>query len=153
MSQETPEHQLETGALIEHIETRYHAVHRRELPELVRLAKAELNDKVPRGLPRLLERFAKDLDIHMEKEEAIAFPFMRRGGGAMVIGPIAILRGEHSEHQAWIRKLEALTNGLEPPEGVGTRCRELYTGLRKFADDLAEHIRIENDILFSRFSR
>jgi regulator of cell morphogenesis and NO signaling len=33
-------------------------------------------------------------------------------------------------------------------------CRSwtaLYTGLRKFADDLVEHIRLENEVLFPRY--
>src|SRR5215469_17574165 len=58
-----------TEGLIELIETRYHAAHRRELPVLVRLARrveAVHKDKpdVPRGLAALLEQMSVELEAH-----------------------------------------------------------------------------------------
>ncbi len=37
-----------------------------------------------------------------------------------------------------------------PADACGS-WRSLYAGVEKFADDLATHIRIENEILFPRF--
>ena len=152
---ETP---LTTSDLIDHIETRYHAVHRRELPELVRLARrveAVHKDKpdVPQGLADLLARIAVELDSHMQKEEVILFPLMRNGGGPMIGGPISVMLAEHEDHGANLRRLEALTNNFEPPEGACTTWRALYAGVRKFVDDVMEHIHTENNILFPRFAQ
>ncbi len=148
---------LPTNELIDHIELRYHAVHRRELPELVRLARrveAVHKDKpaVPCGLADLLAQMSEELESHMQKEELILFPMMRRGGGPMIGGPISAMLAEHDEHGANLRKLETLTNNFEVPKGACTTWRALYSGARKLADDLMEYIHTENNILFPRFA-
>lgn len=144
--------------LIGLIETRYHAVHRRELPELVRLARrveAVHRDHadVPRGLADLLERMQAELEEHMQKEEQILFPMMRRGGHPMIAQPIAVMLAEHDDHGAHLRALEALTHDFTPPAGACTSWRALYAGAAKFADDLVTHIHTENNVLFPRFVR
>lgn len=73
-----PERPERTDDLISLIETRYHATHRRELPELVRLARRveavhKSHPSVPRGLAVLLERMTIELEDHMRKEEEILF--------------------------------------------------------------------------------
>lgn len=146
----------ETGALIDLIETRYHAPHRRELPELIRLARrveAVHGDKpeAPRGLADLLEEMGAELESHMQKEEAVLFPMMRGGGHPMIGHPIAMMRHEHDDHGEHLRALEALTNSGVPPAGACNTWRALFAGTRKLADDLMEHIHLENNILFPRF--
>lgn len=148
---------LSTGDLVDHIETRYHAVHRRELPELIRLARrveAVHKDKpdVPHGLADILASMAVELDSHMQKEEVILFSMMRNGGGPMIGGPISVMLAEHEDHGANLRRLEALTNNFQPPEGACTTWRALYAGVHKFVDDVMEHIHTENNILFPRFA-
>ncbi|MFC7736337.1 iron-sulfur cluster repair protein YtfE [Roseomonas sp. GCM10028921] len=146
----------ETGALIDLIETRYHATHRRELPELIRLARrveAVHGDKpeAPRGLADLLEEMGLELESHMQKEEAVLFPMMRDGGHPMIGHPVAMMRHEHDDHGEHLRALEALTNNGEPPAGACNTWRALFAGTRKLADDLMEHIHLENNVLFPRF--
>ena len=143
--------------LIELIETRYHAAHRRELPELVRLARrveAVHKDKpdVPRGLAALLEQMSVELEAHMQKEEQVLFPLMRRGGHPMIVQPIAMMVAEHDDHGAHLRSLEEITDDFTPPAGACTTWRALYVGARKLAEDLVEHIHTENNVLFPRFS-
>jgi len=146
-----------TEGLIELIETRYHAAHRRELPELVRLARrveAVHKDKpdVPRGLAALLEQMSVELEAHMQKEEQVLFPLMRRGGHPMIVQPIAMMVAEHDDHGAHLRSLEEITDDFTPPAGACTTWRALYVGARKLAEDLVEHIHTENNVLFPRFS-
>ncbi|SHJ90397.1 regulator of cell morphogenesis and NO signaling [Roseomonas rosea] len=146
----------DTDALISLIETRYHATHRRELPELIRLARrveAVHGEKLeaPRGLADLLEDMGAELESHMQKEEQILFPLMRDGGHPMIGHPIAMMRHEHDDHGEHLRMLEALTNHGEAPPGACNTWRALYAGTRKLADDLMEHIHLENNILFPRF--
>ena len=143
-------------AMIAMIETRFHATHRRELPELIRLARrveAVHADKpdVPRGLAALLETMAEELESHMQKEEQMLFPLMRRGGHPMIVHPIGCMRHEHDHHGEHLRALEKLTNAGTPPEGACNTWRALYAGTRKLTDDLMEHIHLENNILFPRF--
>ena len=145
-----------TAALIDLIETRYHTTHRRELPELIRLARCveavhKDHDAVPRGITPLLERMSGELEVHMKKEELILFPTMRRGGHPMIAQPIAVMLAEHEDHGVHLRELEALTNDFVAPEDACPSWRALYIGTRKLVDDLMEHIHTENNILFPRF--
>jgi regulator of cell morphogenesis and NO signaling len=147
----------QTEALIALIEARYHAVHRAELPELVRMARRveavhKENPATPNGLANLLERIAQHLEAHMRKEEQVLFPMMRRGGHPMITQPIAVMLAEHDDAGENLRTLETLTNDFTPPQGACTTWRALYAGARKFADDLLTHIHTENNILFPRFA-
>lgn len=146
----------ETAALIDHILTRYHAVHRAELPELIRLARRveavhRGHPDVPAGLADFLEETLQELDTHMHKEEAMLFPMLLQGGHPMIQYPIAVMRGEHEEHGDRLRLIEGLTNGGTPPEDACPTWRALYAGIRKLLDDVMEHIHLENNILFPRW--
>lgn len=143
--------------LVDHILTRYHAVHREQLPELIRLArKVEQvhgeRDDCPHGLADHLSAMAQELESHMRKEEDVLFPLIARGHGAMAGAPITVMRMEHDEHGVALRRLEDLTDGLTPPRAACTTWRALYAGLRTFRQDLMAHIHTENNILFERFA-
>ena len=142
--------------LIDLIETRYHAVHRRELPELVRLARRveavhKEHPAVPQGLAALLELMNGELEDHMRKEEEILFPLMRRGGHPMIAQAIAVMLAEHDDHGVHLRTLERLTGDFVVPDDACPTWRALYVGAKKLADDLIEHIHTENNVLFPRF--
>ena len=142
--------------MIDYIVERFHNVHRRELPELRKLAaRVEAvhagHAAVPAGLADLLERMQGELESHMQKEEQILFPMMRTGGHPMIVHPIGMMRHEHDEHGVALRSLAALTNDLTLPEGACNTWRALYAGLGKLVEDLTEHMHIENNILFPRF--
>ena len=60
----------ETGALIDHILTRYHAMHREDLASLVPLAErveqVHADDPdAPRGLAHALTRLSREMEDHM----------------------------------------------------------------------------------------
>ncbi len=148
----------ETNALIGHILARYHDTHRRELPELLRLAArvgaAPCRPRHGAGrsaAPRWQE-LASALDEHMAKEEQILFPLMMQGGHPMIASPIGRMRFEHDEHGERLARLEELTHGLALPEDACPTWRALYAGLRKLIDDVHEHVHLENNLLFPRFS-
>lgn len=149
----------EPVALIAHILVRYHEVHRRELPELIRLAKrveavhGERPD-APKGLAQLLVPFARELDDHMRKEEMVLFPMMEdfignKGGNDFIRHPIAAMRAEHIEAGDTLKQIE--TFAVEPPADACPTWRALNAGLAKFCDDLMSHIHLENNILFPAF--
>lgn len=143
--------------LVDHILERYHAVHREQLPELIRLARRVEQvhgdrEDCPQGLASHLETMAQDLESHMRKEEQILFPMIVRGHGRMAGMPIGVMRAEHNEHGAELRRLEELTDDITPPRGACTTWRALYMGLRTFREDLMTHIHLENNVLFERFA-
>lgn len=146
----------DVSGLIDLIETRYHAVHRRELPELIALARRvervhAANPEAPAGLADLLAAMEEDLGDHMTKEEQVLFPMMRRGGHPMIAQPIVMMRHEHDGHGEQLRELDRLTHGGETPAEACNTWRALYAGTRKLTEDLVEHMHIENNILFPRF--
>ncbi|MDO8343129.1 MAG: iron-sulfur cluster repair protein YtfE [Cellvibrio sp.] len=139
--------------LIDFILENFHQVHRAELPELVRLAtKVERvhidKPDCPHGLSDHLLHMAQELEMHMQKEEQILFPMIKRGTGSMVLGPISVMRHEHDDDSMALRELERLTNNMQPPLGACNSWCALYLGLQKLRNDLMEHIHLENNLLF-----
>jgi regulator of cell morphogenesis and NO signaling len=146
-----------TDELIEHILERYHATHRAELPELVRLAarveaRHAENPLVPRGIHAALVEAEQALDDHMQKEEQILFPLMRSGGHPMIHAPIGRMRHEHDEHGERLLNLERLEHHFELPAEACPTWRALYAGVQKLIDDVHEHVHLENNVLFPRYA-
>ena len=143
--------------LVDHILARYHAVHREQLPVLIRLASRVEQvhgdrEGCPHGLAEHLNTMAQELESHMRKEEMVLFPLIVRGQGARAGMPIGVMRAEHDEHGAALQRLYELTNDITLPRGACTTWHALYAGLKAFRDDLVTHIHIENNILFERFA-
>lgn len=146
----------DTAALISHIQGRYHDTHRRELADLIPLArKVEAvhgeNPDAPHGLAHHLAEILVELESHMLREEQMLFPIMLNGGHPTIADPIAVMRAEHEAHADQLRALEHITHGFSLPDGACRSWQALYAGTGKFADDLVVHIHLENDLLFPRF--
>lgn len=147
----------DVDGMIDMILERFHETHRREIPELLRMARRveavhRDNPEVPAGLADMLERIGAELESHMQKEEQVLFPMMRKGGHPMIAGPISVMLSEHDDHGENLRALEAITDDFTPPADACTTWRALYAGARKLTDDVMEHIHTENNKLFPRFA-
>lgn len=145
-----------TDELIELILARYHAAHRRDLPELIKLARRveavhRANPAVPAGLGDLLAGLEEEMEVHMKKEELILFPAMRHGASKMIGTPIMAMMAEHDDQGVHLRAMEAMTDDFTPPPEACATWRALYVGAGKLADDMMEHIHTENNVLFPRF--
>ena len=154
MTDTAPVHDAAT--LTQHIEARYHARHREQLPSLADLArKVETvhagDAHVPAGLADLLRLMIEELEVHMKKEELILFPAMRKGGGPGIEHPIVVMRADHDGHDREVAEIRRLTGGPALPAGACRSWTALYAGLEEFLADLAEHMRLENEVLFPMF--
>lgn len=152
-----PPEAADSPALIDHILDRFHATHREELAWLIPMAqKVETvhgdHEEAPLGLTAALIALADDLESHMQKEEQVLFPMIRGGGHPMIAHPIAAMRAEHAEAVRLLGQVLQVTRNLDLPVGACRSWTALYTGLRKFADDLAAHMALENDVLFARYA-
>ncbi|TNE35270.1 MAG: iron-sulfur cluster repair di-iron protein [Alphaproteobacteria bacterium] len=141
--------------LTDYIQSRYHDTHRTEIRELILLSrKVETvhrdNPKAPAGLADILRQMEGELEVHMKKEELILFPAMRWADGTLD-APISRMRQDHDDHGAFIRELMAKTDKFSPPLEACRSWQALYIGLAKLCTDLAEHIQLENNVLFPRF--
>lgn len=139
--------------LVDHIVRRFHEQHRVQLPELIRLARKiehvhEQNLDCPAGLADVLEGLQQALESHMLKEEQVLFPMLIQGAGSLVRGPVAVMRFEHEEQEKAIDDIRRITQNLTLPASACNTWRALYGGLRSFTEDLAQHIHLENDVLF-----
>src|SRR5690606_20431487 len=146
---------LSTGELTEYVQTRYHETQRREIAELIQLSrKVEAvhkdHPRAPAGLADVLRQMEGELEVHMKKEELILFPAMR-WADTVLDAPISQMRHDHNDHALFLERLKGLTNDFTLPEDACRSWQALYSGLAKLADDLVEHIHIENNILFPRF--
>lgn len=146
----------DAAALTHHIETRYHARHREQLPMLAAMAERVEDvhfgdDGVPDGLSVLLQQMIGEMEIHMKKEELILFPAIRRGGMPGIEAPIAVMRADHAGHDREVAEIRRRTGNLTLPDGACGTWTRLYEGLTEFVADLTEHMRLENEVLFPPF--
>ena len=109
------------------------------------------DEHVPEGLSALLRHMIGALEVHMKKEELILFPAIRRGGGPGIAAPIAVMRADHDDHDREVAEIRRLTGNLALPDGACRTWTALYAGLGTFLEDLTEHIRLENEVLFPPF--
>ncbi|WP_434722827.1 iron-sulfur cluster repair di-iron protein [Mesorhizobium sp. RIZ17] len=147
---------MSNEVLIDHIQACYHEAHRRALPELIALSrKVEAvhreHPKVPAGLSDALRLLGGELEQHMAKEEAILFPAMLQWTEGKYDIPISELRHEHDGQGISLRLLESLTDNFTTPEGACRSWQALYVGVAQLAEDMIEHIHLENNVLFPRF--
>ncbi len=146
---------LSAPMLIEHILSRFHEVHREQLPELIRLARRveavhKEHPQCPTGLADRLESMHDELLAHMTKEEEVLFPMMRTLHPAVPTA-IRMMRMEHHDHGDQLEHLKQLTAEFNPPQDACRTWLALYASLAQFADDLVEHIHLENNRLFPVF--
>jgi regulator of cell morphogenesis and NO signaling len=145
-----------TAALIDHILNRYHETHRRELSELIRLARKVEgghagHPEAPQGLADALEAMQEELEEHMQTEESGLFPSMRQQDDAGTVLPISQMRRDHERHGEHLGRVEAIAKGFVLPEGACRSWKALYVGTAKLVDDVMDHIHLENNVLFLRF--
>jgi regulator of cell morphogenesis and NO signaling len=147
---------LDVSGLIELILTRYHETHRREFPEAIRLARKveavhSAEPECPRGLADHLAFMADDLESHQRREEQVLFPMMLGGGSPMIHMPIGRMVAEHRDVEDQLARLRVLTHDHVPPPGSCATWQALSQACRKLDEDLCEHMRLENEVLFQRF--
>ena len=145
--------------LADHIESHYHAALRKDLPLLIdasRKVERVHADKpgVPAGLADVLVEFFGEMEQHMQKEERVLFPMLRRGvRGEGVYMPVRMMESEHDSHREYLERIRELTDDLQLPPHACATWTALYNGLAHVEAELMQHIHLENNILFSRATR
>jgi len=152
------------AALADHIERTHHAYLRAELPRLVEMAERVARKHGWRDgrLPEVGERvfgLAREMSLHMTKEENILFPYIREleatgtrpaAGCGSVANPIRQMEAEHDSAGNTLARLRELTDGFTPDENSCNTHRALLAGLAELEADLHRHVHKENNILFPR---
>lgn len=138
----------EKPRIAQHVVERFHAAHRRELPELIRLArKVERvhgdHEKAPHGLADTFEDLVATLADQMALEESELFPALAAGDGSRR----EEIAAEHAAVERALHDMEHLTDGFSPPPGACRSWQALYLGGAKLADDLRAHLALERQLV------
>lgn len=142
----------------------HHRNIRTEGPATLRLlSELSENSTVMADVERHFSQSLNDLENHLLKEENVLFPYItelfeasqqRRRIEPMhcgtVANPIGVMMMEHQDEQERHRHIADLTGGYTAPAGASPQYVEALDRLRRFSEDLDEHIHIENDIVFPR---
>jgi regulator of cell morphogenesis and NO signaling len=102
---------------------------------------------------------ATELASHMQREEMVLFPFVRKLANVKqltpppfgsVENPIQMMMAEHAVEGDRLARISELSNHYNPPADACTTYRVAFAMLREFEEDLHLHIHLENNIMFPR---
>ncbi len=153
------------GFLVDFIENTHH-IYVRENVEIMlqytnRVAEvhAELHPEVVR-INELTHSLVAELMPHMQKEEQILFPFIKKllqlkkegknVSKKFVQSPINVMHMEHENAGDIVKEIASLSKNFTLPEGACNTYRAMYAKLEEFQNDLFQHIHLENNILFPK---
>jgi regulator of cell morphogenesis and NO signaling len=153
--------------LVDFIVENHHAFIRRAVPELELLLEKVCdrhgNDSLE--LLQIREAFldlSEDLVSHMEKEENILFPAIKRLESEskehnpiqrIIQAPITAMEDEHEAAGDLVKRIRSLSFNYTPPDFACPTFQVTYQKLKEFDNDLMRHIHLENNILFERFKK
>ncbi len=150
--------------LIDFIIQNHHTFVKKNIPEIeIFLDKVcDAHGKDCDELLRIREKFsdlADELTSHMEKEELVLFPAIKRLESndkkdhplaSTIQAPVGVMEHEHVIAGDLIKEIRSLSNNYTPPDFACPTFRITYKKLQEFDNDLMKHIHLENNILFER---
>ncbi|MGX6442270.1 iron-sulfur cluster repair di-iron protein [Neobacillus sp. K501] len=152
----------DSNTIIDHVINHYHLTSREELsmmsPYVTKVSRVH-GDSHPELL-RVYELFyelKKELIEHMDKEEAIVFPIIKKLADGTVenreesIQMIVELEKEHDHAGAILRELREITSDFTPPVDACGTYRLVYKRLEDLEGLTFMHVHLENNILFPRY--
>jgi regulator of cell morphogenesis and NO signaling len=112
---------------------------------------------------RLFLEVARELSMHMQKEELVLFPYIDMVEQAAndgrqieppffgtVRNPIQMMMKEHDAAGDLVKRIRKTSGEYTVPADGCTSYQALYQELREFEADLHQHVHLENNILFPR---
>ena len=159
---------MELDSLCDYIVGRHHSYVEKNIPFL-----KESLDKIcfahGANHPELFEirdlffASADELTKHMQKEEIILFPYIKKmiqvksKGEVLqspnfgnVSNPIETMMQEHENEGERFEKISAISNNYTIPPDACTTYQAAFIQLKEFENDLHKHIFLENSILFPK---
>jgi regulator of cell morphogenesis and NO signaling len=112
---------------------------------------------------KLFTDSAGNLTTHMQKEEIVLFPFIKRLESAKegnvplpsspfgpVSNPIGMMMAEHQVEGNRFNEISKISKNYRIPEDACATYEVTFKQLQDFEDDLHRHIHLENNILFPK---
>ena len=150
--------------LCDYIETNHHEYIRRVMPKILSTSKS-LGRKniIEIDTYKALLQFSADLEIHMQKEERLLFPYIRKinsifdNKGEYEIPPfgsianlIKVIEKEHRCVNENLLKIKKACGDFKIISNDEPEKNAFYELMDEFDIDFQMHIHFENDILFPR---
>lgn len=111
----------------------------------------------------LFEKIAADMTAHLQEEEEVFFPALKRAEAARTSGQqpeakdqetmrtaLAKLYREHEEIGEAVHAIRHLAHDYAIPDDACNTFVLTYQKLQEFEDDLHKHVHLENNILFPK---
>lgn len=154
--------------LSDYVINAHHAYVRENIPFILELANKVarvhgVNHPEVVKVAEVFSRIAKDLSLHMTKEEVILFPYIKELVNAertgiqvdlksfgSVTSPIHVMEMEHEQAGEDLVEIRELTSGYALPVDACNSYTILYKKLEEFENDLHKHVHLENNILFPK---
>lgn len=156
------------GFLADYIQNTHHQYVKKAIPQILPLAQkvADVHGDHHSEVIRINELFqdlAEELLAHLQKEEMILFPYIKKlvadesagkctdpGCFGSIGSPISVMEAEHENAGLILKEMYRISDGYSAPEDACNTFRVLYGKLKEFEDDLHRHIHLENNILFPK---
>lgn len=158
----------EVEFLIDYIVKNHHAYVRRMIPVLLTHTQKVASVHGSRHpevveIAAHIETVARDLLLHMQKEELVLFPFIKALARAKKDGqqatpppfgsvqnPIRMMELEHQNAGDEMYAIRKSSNSYVPPDDACTTYQVTFQELKDFELDLHQHVHLENNILFPK---
>jgi regulator of cell morphogenesis and NO signaling len=158
---------LSLSQLADYIITTHHHYVKKEMPAIV-LYLQKVASKHGAHHPEMLKVFElfsavkEELDMHMQKKEAVLFPRIKELEKQLATGnkinlsitylksPINMMEQEHDHAGSAMAEIRQLTSNYNLPADACTTYRLSFAALEAFELDLHQHVHLENNILFPK---
>lgn len=152
--------------LANYIENKHHAMIRERVPLIRKFLKRAVNvhgshEPNLKKIKALFQDSTDNLQKHLEQEELIVFPFIRKISSDpdrknLLLGPsfqpiselIYHLMVEHEEEEAIWEEIRKLTHNYSPPDYACNTYKVAFALLEEFDVSLQKHMHLERNILF-----
>lgn len=158
--------------LIRHIVARHHAWLRTQLPEIGKLIQQTIaiEGRTQSGhfveIEKLFRQFQRETENHLKKEETVLFPLVERLEARTASGlpaerqsfgslrnPVQFMMEDHELADRLLEKMVELAGQEGATREVNAARRAVRERLQSVGEDLAMHVRLEDQILFPRALR
>ncbi len=149
--------------LIDYIVNVHHSYVTENIPVIYEFAQKVANvhgDHNPETIEiaNLFTELANELTSHMQKEEKVLFPAIKEMltnqknefHFGSIENPVRMMEHEHDSAGDIVKKIQELSVNYTTPEYACNTYKALYFKLDEFANDLFQHIHLENNILFPK---
>lgn len=152
--------------LANYIENKHHAMLRERIPLIRKFLKRVVkvhgaHEPQLKKIKALFEDSTEDLKRHLQQEELIVFPFIRKiytdeERKKLLLSPnfrkirelIYQLMEDHAQEGACLEEIRRLSNDYNPPSYACNTYKVAFALLQEFDVNLQKHMHLEHNILF-----